>query len=168
MQKLAEHEIKIKGLWDQYSVRTLRFFSVEPLRGELPVRLRATHFLLSRQLTQPLASLEHPRDWLLRRRASSVGPDEESAAAQLEGTQRSDLQHRLESAEFSRVRGRFSAGPEPRRCFRNGLFRQCVSFSLVTCRNCESVGNPERHPCSPPDAVGSPESRLRSGVSPQR
>ena len=41
MQKLAEHEIQIKGLWDQYSVRLLVFFSVEPLRGELPVRFRA-------------------------------------------------------------------------------------------------------------------------------
>lgn len=168
MQKLAEHEIKIKGLWDQYSVGLLRLFSVEPLRGELPVRLRTTHLLLSRQFRQPLAPLEHPRDRLLRRRAPFMGPGEESAAAQLESTHRPDLQHRVESAELSRLRGGFSPGPEPHRRFRNGVFRQCVRFSTMTRRDCEAVGNSKRHARSPPDPVGPPESRLRSGVSSQR
>ena len=168
MQKLAEHEIKIKGLWDQYSVGLLRLFSVEPLRGELPVRLRATHLLLSRQFGQPLALLEHPRDRLLRRRAPSVGPGEESAAAQLESPHRPRLQHRLEPAEFSRLRGGLSPGPEPHRRFRNGVFRQCVPFSTLTRRDCESMGTSERHACSPADPLGPPGSRLRGGVSPQR
>lgn len=167
MQKLAEHEIQIKGLWDQYSVRLLVFFSVEPLRGELPVRFRAPHLLLPRQLGEPRAALEHPRDRLLRRRAAAVGPGAESAAAQLEGTFRPHLQHCLESAEFPRLRGGFAPGPEPHRRLRNGFLRQYAFFASLMTRDGENLGDSERRAGPPTNAVGTPESRIGGGVSPE-
>lgn len=144
---LAENEKTVKKLWDQYSVRAACHTNrIEPLCGELPIRKRATHFVL------PRARLQTP-DGMLRRRAASLGSRVQQHDQVLASPRRPHLQRGLESVQ----RGRD---------VRLLLPRQSRLFFPLTRRDGEAVGLEGRRAGSAPHPHGPPQPRDHRQVPP--